>query len=231
MAHTTPAQPHRAREVARKASLHRPSPLVRRRPRVAPERGARIRAKNRVTKYVPRQSGDTFCDSKTVPRNEPQKRGRIRATPLHTARPHHRHRNDDDAPDDQNAKAQRDDYGLIAPTPPHHRSGRRPRSSKQDTVKHAPLRQRTTRTMPPQRTAPTRPDHTWRKCPHARHTPQPAHAGTSLPWNRKPSQRMQPWKRRATQPWHSPTWLHDPYPNNILCTEMPSDDAARNTHL
>lgn len=74
MAHTTPAQPHRAREVARKASLHRPSPLVRRRPRVAPERGARIRAKNRVTKYVPRQSGDTFCDSKTGPRNGPQKR-------------------------------------------------------------------------------------------------------------------------------------------------------------
>ena len=76
------------RPKAHKASTHLRLRFAGPWPRAAPKKGAGIRPRKRVTKYVPRQLGDTVRDSKCGAPNGPFKKGLRQALPPAPTRPH-----------------------------------------------------------------------------------------------------------------------------------------------
>ena len=78
-----PIPPRNDRHLFRKASTHLRPHAARPWPRAGPKKGAGIRPKKRVTKYVHRQLGDTDRDSKLGPPHGPQKKP--------SGKPGHRH--------------------------------------------------------------------------------------------------------------------------------------------
>lgn len=88
-----PRPPRGDQNLARKASTHLCLPADRPWPRAGPKRGAGIRPKKRVTKYVPQQLGDTVRDSKLGPPNGPLKNALRQALLPARKRPHARKTN------------------------------------------------------------------------------------------------------------------------------------------
>ena len=73
--HPRPIPPHSDQHLVRKASMHLCLRFDRPLAESRPQKGAGFRPPKRVTKYVPRQFGDTVRDSKFGSPNGPFKKG------------------------------------------------------------------------------------------------------------------------------------------------------------
>ena len=108
-----PIPPRNDRHLFRKASTHLRPHAARPWPRAGPKKGAGIRPKKRVTKYVHRQLGDTDRDSKLGPPHGPQKDALRQAWPPVPARPHGARRNTPNPPTQHSNAKEHHNYDRL----------------------------------------------------------------------------------------------------------------------